>query len=335
MSTLELIYVGAGAMSEVVLEMAEKKPRDWKSVGFVDPNLGRAGELAARAGGKAYSNLGDALDAYPEAAVYVATPHGIHYEIGRTLLNAGRHVLMEKPMTTRTVDSRKLTELADKRKVILGVCHPRRYDETVQKLARVIKSLGGSVFATMICYRDYFLPGRKGWWLDPALSGGGILRNLGSHRVDYLISALGLPPEKVTAQVAFSAKHSGIDSDYSMTLGFSGGVVATVAQTGRLKGLNAALHRFHVLCKKGAVAIEDGGTILVARNRGPFDAVKLPGSRRSRNILDDFALAIKGKPNTLPDGRYGTLITAVLDSAYKSSTLGRGVKIRTGLDNEQ
>src|SRR5262245_59115719 len=71
-------------------------------------------------------------------AVMIATPVDSHFEIGRAALSAGKHVFIEKPMTSCSHEARILVELADKRNLVLMVDHTFVYTPAVQKIRDLI-----------------------------------------------------------------------------------------------------------------------------------------------------------------------------------------------------
>jgi len=325
---LPLLLVGAGAMSRLVAEQAAKRPRDLRVCGVMDVDGKRAHELAAACSTVAYTNLSKAIRELPPAASYVASPHGAHYAQCRDLLKARWHVLLEKPMTTRAVDAAKLVALARRKHRVLGLCHPARYRPEIRHLAKLTKNLGGPVSGTLVNYRDYFTPGRKGWWLDPKLAGGGILRNLGNHRIDLLSSVFGMMPRRVLADVVSLGHAERIDSGYSMWLDFGDGVTATVHQVGHVHGIKGSANSLDVCCRRGAIKLTGDNRMLVARGGREFRGVKVPGRPAEAPLLRDFACAVRGLANTLPDMSYGAWINATIDAAYRSSRLGRLVTIQ-------
>lgn len=104
----------------------------------IDPRYGShaAPRFRADPGLKVY---GDVRDALPEIdAVVVATPASTHLDIAMTAIAAGRHVLVEKPMTVTAEDARKLTHAAEAAGTVLMVGHTFEYDAAVHKLREIV-----------------------------------------------------------------------------------------------------------------------------------------------------------------------------------------------------
>lgn len=94
--------------------------------GIYDADATRAAELAAEFGTKAAASL-EELASWTEA-ITIATPTSTHYETGRILLEAGRHVLIEKPITDNTEQALELVALAREKNLVLQVGHIERFN---------------------------------------------------------------------------------------------------------------------------------------------------------------------------------------------------------------
>lgn len=103
--------------------------------GVFDQDGERAREVAARCGTTAFGTLDEAVDAAD--AVSVVTPTVTHFELARRLLEQGRHVLVEKPITRETTEAQTLVELARARDCVLQVGHVERFNPVFSYLTKV------------------------------------------------------------------------------------------------------------------------------------------------------------------------------------------------------
>ncbi|PYQ49090.1 MAG: hypothetical protein DMF78_19360 [Acidobacteria bacterium] len=104
--------------------------------GLFDIDRRRAGEVAARHGARVFDHLRDLL---PEVdAVSVAVPTIDHHRVARALLEAGKDVLVEKPMTTTVGEAEDLIRLAAERQAVLQVGHIERFNPTVDVLKATV-----------------------------------------------------------------------------------------------------------------------------------------------------------------------------------------------------
>lgn len=123
-------------------------------------------------------------------AVYVCTPPHSHYRYTKLALEAGKHVLTEKPFTTSVETAQELTDSASTLGLTLGVAYYRRFLPTSQFVTDVLnQGTLGKITAVRISTQRFFNPDPndpKGWRVDPSRSGGGVLMDVGCHRVDLL-----------------------------------------------------------------------------------------------------------------------------------------------------
>jgi predicted dehydrogenase len=149
-------------------------------------------------------------------AVVVSTPPQTHFEIVRACLEQGLHVLVEKPMTTRSEDARRLVDLAAERELVLMVGHTFEYNAAVWALRDMIRmgDLGE------IRYIDTV---RVGLGLfHPRLN---VVWDLAPHDISILIHVLGEIPETVSTKGIACVQPLVEDVAY-MTLSFPSGIMA-------------------------------------------------------------------------------------------------------------
>ncbi|MBZ5561379.1 MAG: Gfo/Idh/MocA family oxidoreductase [Acidobacteriia bacterium] len=153
---------------------------------------------------KAFTNLTQALKTVDANAVYVASPVFLHAPQTLESLDAGKHVLCEKPMAMDYPQAQAMVEAAQATGMTLGVAYYRRLYPKVQRASELLRAgaIGQPVLAYASCHS--WLPtdhGLRSWLQDPAMAGGGPLYDIGSHRIDVLNFLFG-EPQRVTAQLA-------------------------------------------------------------------------------------------------------------------------------------
>jgi UDP-N-acetylglucosamine 3-dehydrogenase len=128
---IRLAVIGAGVMGANHVRVAAANP--FGELAFVvDPDLARAEALTARYGGMAVSTIDQALDDID--AVIVAAPSPLHLSLGKEILLARKHVLMEKPLALNAEDGRQLVALAERVGRVLMVGHVERFNSVVDQL---------------------------------------------------------------------------------------------------------------------------------------------------------------------------------------------------------
>ena len=126
--------------------------------------------------------------------VVVNTPDSTHYEYARKALEAGKHVIVEKPFTTTVEQGEELIALAKSKGLALSVYQNRRWDSDFLTVQEVLnKGLLGRLVefeSTFPRYRNFI---KEGTWKESGEMGGGLTYNLGAHVIDQAVQLFGLP----------------------------------------------------------------------------------------------------------------------------------------------
>jgi predicted dehydrogenase len=126
--------------------------------------------------------------------IVVATPSGTHFEIARRVIEAGKHLVVDKPVAPRAAEIRELAALARERRVLLIPFHNRRWDGDSLTVRKLVKESVLGRLVHLEARMERWAPGatRRAWKNDPA-EGGGVLLDLGTHLVDLALVLFGLP----------------------------------------------------------------------------------------------------------------------------------------------
>src|SRR6478736_701015 len=152
--------------------------------------------------------------------VIVNTPNETHYSFVKEALNAGKHVVVEKPFTVTSTEAEELIALAKAKKKILTVFQSRRFDGDFKTFQQVVKEgLVGKIVEAEIHYdrfRNYI---EANTWKEEAGPGSGILYNLGSHMLDQVLVLFG-KPESVSAKIGIQRPGGKVDDFYDLRLSY-------------------------------------------------------------------------------------------------------------------
>lgn len=147
--------------------------------------------------------------------VVVNTPDSTHYDYARKALEAGKHVIVEKPFTSTTAQGEELIALAAEKGLMLSVYQNRRWDADFLTVQEILSHqlLGRLVEyeSTFARYRNFIKPGT---WKETGKDGGGLTYNLGAHLIDQAILLFGMP-EAVFADID-TVRTDGKVDDYFM-----------------------------------------------------------------------------------------------------------------------
>lgn len=167
-------------------------------VSCADNDLPRAERLARIAGNcAAVADWRKAVERPDVDLVVIATPHGSLAQITRGAIEAGKHVLVEKPAARNVAELRPLVALAEKTNVLIRVGFNHRYHRAFRQARQIVdaRTLGPLMFLRAR-YGHGGRPGyEKEWRARPELSGGGELIDQGAHLIDLARWFLGDFPE--------------------------------------------------------------------------------------------------------------------------------------------
>jgi predicted dehydrogenase len=135
-------------------------------------------------------------------AAIIGTPNALHAPQAVTLLRAGKHVMVEKPMATSVAECDQMIEASHASNALLMVAHCWRFRDEVRTMReRIVSGELGEIVKTH-GYGLHAAWGPGGWFVDPALAGGGALVDMGVHAIDTARFLLGDPlPTRVCAAI--------------------------------------------------------------------------------------------------------------------------------------
>ncbi|MDM0116165.1 oxidoreductase [Variovorax sp. J22R133] len=134
------------------------------------------------------------LKQHPEVElIVVATPNAAHFPVAKAALEAGRHVVVDKPFTLDAAQARELAALAQRTGKLLAVYQNRRFDSDFLTLRDVLASgrLGRPVY--LESHFDRYRPEVRVRWREQKVPGAGLWVDLGSHLVDQAVQLFGKP----------------------------------------------------------------------------------------------------------------------------------------------
>ncbi len=193
MSKLKIGIIGAGSISESHIA-AYLKNNNVELYALCDLNQERLSYMAEKYNvSRTYTDMNEMLSLKELDAVSVCTWNSAHAPCTIAALNAGKHVLCEKPMAISEEEARTMKEAAERNNKLLMIGFVRRYGNDCEILKEFIDTdyLGEIYYAKATYLRRKGNPG--GWFGDKSRSGGGPLIDLGVHVIDLVRYLLGNP----------------------------------------------------------------------------------------------------------------------------------------------
>lgn len=186
--------IGSGIMASSHVRAMEPLRGRMRFTAFADLELARAQKAAEAAGGALA--VTDWRDLLPEVdAVIVALPHDLHFPVGRACLQAGKHVLMEKPLALNEAECNLLVAEDTSPDPVLMLGYIMRFEPMWTELGRLLREgTYGKPFHVSIWTEQLTDDSKRGPWIGQvARLGGGQLFSHGCHYIDLLLDWMGEP----------------------------------------------------------------------------------------------------------------------------------------------
>jgi scyllo-inositol 2-dehydrogenase (NADP+) len=158
----------------------------------------------------------DSLDELMDRSelVVVASPNKTHFPIAKAALQAGRHVVVDKPLTISVDEADALISLAERQGRVLSVFHNRRWDSDFLTVRDILPRLGEVMLFE--AHWDRFRPQIKQGWREQLEPGSGLFSDLGPHLIDQALQLFGMP-RAVSADIGIQRAEAAVDDYFDVT----------------------------------------------------------------------------------------------------------------------
>lgn len=340
MATIGVAVAGCGMIGGVHVTALKEIP-EARAVGAWSRSPERAQQFAVQHQIRGYRDYDELLADPAVEAVIISLPSGYHAEYGIKAAQAGKHVIVEKPIDVTEAKARSLIAACRKAGRHLSVVFQNRYSPAAQK---VRKALDGGVLGKLVLgdayvkwYRTPQYYTGSAWRGTKAIDGGGALINQAIHTIDLLQWLMG-GAKRVSGLVRTST-HAIEGEDLGVaTVEFLNGAVGVIEGTTAVQP--GFKERLEIHGRKGSVTLE-GGFVTSWKVEGCNEAdyvdpqpaavggVASPviSHERHRAQLADIIAAIRaGKPSPVT-GEEGLKALKIVLGIYESSATGRWVDV--------
>lgn len=285
---------------------------------------------------KTYTDFA-ALAADPDIdAVVIGLPNYLHAPVTIQMLEAGKHVLCEKPMATTVAEAEQMIEAAQRTGRKLMIAHMWRFDREVLWLRDLVASgaLGKIFKVKSHAIWLYEGPPPQSWFVQKRFAGGGALADMGIHSIDTLRYVLGgTRPTKVFATAGAHFREIELEDTATLLLEFEGGIAGLIeagwyhlyadglegytqvyGTRGYARALPSELHTF----------VEGVWSVIHPKMPSRKQQCDLPMYQAQ---MDHFLDCILEDREPSPSGVDGWWAMRVLEAAYRSAELGEAVTI--------
>jgi predicted dehydrogenase len=334
MTPIGLAVIGAGYWGPNLVRSALATPGlrlEW----LCDLDIERARRVLGPSSTVTSTSSYDEVLADPDvAAVAIATPAATHFDLVRAALEAGKHVLVEKPLTSSVTEGRKLADLASRNDRVLMCDHTYCYTPAVQRIRELIRSgeIGDIQFIDSVRINLGLV--------QPDVD---VLWDLAPHDLSILefvlpddISAMavaahtGDPLGTGRACLAYlsvwlsngSLAHVHVNwlSPTKIRTTLFGGSRRTIVWDDMNPVARIMIHDRGVdLVEASSMAPDERRQALISYRLGDMHAPALPEREALRNVMAEFAAAITEKRQPLTDANFGVRVLALLEAASRSA----------------
>jgi predicted dehydrogenase len=266
-------------------------------VAVADVDAARAGEAAALHGCAGLADWREMIGKVD--AVSIAVPASAHAAVARTFIDAGIHVLVEKPLATTSRDASDLITRAEASGVVLQVGHVERFSRAIDELAARVENP-----RRISCLRRAVWNGRS--------TDVDVVLDMMIHDIGHVLMLAGSPPVSVSA--SGRAVRSGSTDEAEAWLTFAGGLIATLSAS-RVAGQN---ERKMVVTEPGVTYTADlAAPGLTVASRAVWNAPATPVALPTRDNLaaeiDAFLSSVATGAPPVVDGHAGLAAVEVAE----------------------
>ncbi|WDH82093.1 Gfo/Idh/MocA family protein [Paenibacillus urinalis] len=339
MTKIKVAVFGCGAIAERrhIPEYAANEQVEL--VAFADPIIERAEKMAETYGGKGYASYEELLANEEVDAVSVCTPNYLHASMAIAAANAGKHVLVEKPMACTAEEGEQMIEAAKKNGVFLMVGHNQRLMPPHVKAKELLES--GKLGKVLTFRTSFGHPGPEAWSVDGASSWFfrkeeaimGAMGDLGVHKSDFIRYLLNDEVSEVAGFISTLHKEgTEVDDNATCILRMKSGAVGTlVASWTQYKGGDNSTVLW---CENGVMKIGtvEGDEVIVELTNGTVETYKVGAMATNEKqvpsgVIDAFVESIVTNTPPSISGEEGLKSLNVILAAFESQKTGQIIKL--------
>lgn len=322
---VRLGLVGAGAIARAYLAAVAGLPAA-RFVAVADIDEAAAGVLAKDAGATPFRSHQDLAESGLCDAVIVATPPVTHAPIVIDLASRALPVLCEKPLSVDFESALRMTRAAAENGVLLSMASKFRF---VDDVIRAEEMASAGTIGTVVALDNVFTgvaDMSRRWNSNPAISGGGVLIDNGTHSVDIVRYFLG-PITEVLAVPGPQMQPVAVEDGVTLLARTESGAQAHVETSWSLHKDRSGF--IEIYGTEGAIEVGWKGSRIRRHPSGPWESFgsgydKFAAFARQ---VDHFVAVLRGESRTLPDAHDALASVSVIQAAYRSMRRGAWTRV--------
>lgn len=330
MNQIRVGIIGCGNIAHShVLRMSRLE--EAQVVALADPGAGSRQLLKQKFGldqAEEFDSHTDMLSHIELDAVVICSPHTLHFGHIRDALSAGKHVLVEKPMTCSSAEAEQLIALSEASGMVLQVSFQRHFLPPFQYIRSAIQdgTIGRLTSVHAALYQNWKKSQEGTWRQNPALSGGGMLMDSGSHIIDVLLWTTNLTPQSMTVQL--ECHGAPVEVDTLTSIRYDQGVIGTMNIIGYAPLLKLK-ETYAFIGESGGIFYDNGVITLHRYGQDPVQP-QLPEAETDPD--SSFIDAILGKREVMVSGEYALKVVKFTEAIYEAAGYKPGQADRTDLE---
>ena len=277
----------------------------------------RQGERVAKAA--TFADHRKMLEAVKPDAVLICSPHTPHFPQAMDCLDAGCHVLLEKPMVNKVSEAQALLKKIDETKKIVGLAYQRHGTPHFRYIREKIASgeYGEVQFVNALQQQGWAKGTAGSWRQDPVISGGGQINDSGSHLLDIVLWTTGLAPEKVAAFM--DNRGTPVDINSALSIKFTNGAHGNISVVGDAAGWYEDIT---IWCDKGTFYVRNNSGFQVQGTDGKTFTPESADMPAGSDVDTNFIHAILGREEIAAAPINGLRTIELTEAAWESAAAG-------------
>lgn len=335
--TLRIAFSGTGHISQVHARAAQSID-GVELAAVVNHKPESMAKYAAQFGiARQHTTVEELLLAGDVDVLIVSTPNYLHAPQAIAALDAGLHVMVEKPMAMNAAEAEQMLRASEKSGAKLMVAHCRRFDEEVNWIkTQIDNGMLGKILRTK-GYGVHVNWGPDGWFVEARYAGGGALADMGIHAIDVARYFLGDPqPLSVYARISTDYTDYDVDDSGTIWINWEGGA-ASIVESGwwwphadgpeactQLYGSKAFAQLFPTRLEipdRAAQTVE-----ILDPGYPPVREEQCPQIMYDRQ-MEHFINSIRAGVTPNPGGAEGLVNMRIIDAALESSRAGQVIQL--------
>jgi predicted dehydrogenase len=327
--------VGLGSLAINQILPAFAKCEKSKVVALVSGHPDKANKLALRYGVNPkniynYQNY-DSIKDNPEVdVIYIVLPNGMHAEYTVRGLQAGKHVLSEKPMANSPAECQQMIDAARKADRTLMIAYRCRYEPYNQEAIRIVRS--GELGSLKVILADAGFPqgDPKQWRLNKTMAGGGSMMDIGIYALNAARYLSGEEPTEVNAMMYSTPndpRFKEVEENVNFQLRFPSGVLANCTSS---YGYFQQSH-YRAVGSTGWVELDPAtwysGLRMHRHHGNTLEDIELPERDHFASEMDHMSECVMQNKEPLTPGEEGLRDLKIITAIYEAANTGKTVKL--------